>query len=889
MKKISAPTINFSKLDFLVINKKIIISFFTFLGLFLGQVANSQVVITEIADPSGTGGGDNRFVEICNIGTSTVDISSYVLRIYINGGNLPDEAPVSGAAGYDGMLAAGECFVFYRTGADTDLDFSACDASDSDGDVNGTGDDVYDLFDGTTVLDVYGVVGTDGTGEPWEYTDDRVIRNTTVTSGNGGIFDFSEWTKQNSTTTAGFDPCVSQFTTALPSISINDVSLDEGDASTTTFSFTITLSATAAADVTFTINTNDGTATVADNDYVAISAATGTITAGALTTTIDVTVNGDTDLESDEIFNVLLSGISANATINDGTGIGTINNDEAGIVPITFNALPDCDNSAGGTGTAANDNSFYVHISTLLNSDGTNPTTFTSSLGTVTGEIATGATSGTILISGLTDANYGSIITLTADNNTNTATVEIPVVICGFLVDNGGNGLTEDDVTNGTFCTEQNGITTPAILVEAAPSAALSSGNDITSTYVYVLVNTSESPTEIVAFNNSGLFDNSNVESGTNYSVYAFNVDDADLTSFQAQIDLNSTTDLAEMTGMSGDFSTFCYTSCWNVPFMPNCFICPTISALTATSPICDGTATTDLTATIANFHDSENNDRSYDVEFVYTTTQAVDAAAVYALTATVIGTEDIAAAGVTSVIEGSFTLPTVATPTTYYIYARIDEEGNIPDAACRPFAETQIIVNPLPTATVSAATTEICFNDTPVNFTFTGTADAVVTYSLDGGTTTTTITLDNTGNATLAASNTAPSTVTLVSVSLPSTTCNQTITGSATINVNPLPTASIALAANSLCSTSSGTDLSISGTVGAEVIYSIDGVNQAAITIEADGTNDIAVNPSATTIYALVSVTNPTTTCNQNLTDAVTLTILDVSCGDNFPWTGNN
>jgi len=161
------------------------------------------------------------------------------------------------------------------------------------------------------------------------------------------------------------------------------------------------------------------------------------------------------------------------------------------VANLSFEGLPDCDDMPNAAGTAATDNTMYIHISSLTNADGVNPTTFTSSIGTVTGTIAVGATAGTIQITGLADTDYGSILTLTADNNGMTAILEIPVVICGFSVDNGGGGQNEDDVSNGVFCTTQNGITAPAILVEAVPNSALSSGNDIISKYVYALVNTS--------------------------------------------------------------------------------------------------------------------------------------------------------------------------------------------------------------------------------------------------------------------------------------------------------------------------------------------------------------------------------------------------------------
>ena len=43
--------------------------------------------------------------------------------------------------------------------------------------VGGNGDDVYELYDGSSVVDIYGEVGVDGTGEDWEYLDAIAYRN----------------------------------------------------------------------------------------------------------------------------------------------------------------------------------------------------------------------------------------------------------------------------------------------------------------------------------------------------------------------------------------------------------------------------------------------------------------------------------------------------------------------------------------------------------------------------------------------------------------------------------------------------------------------------------------------------------------------------------------
>ena len=110
------------------------------------------------------------------------------------------------------------------------------------------------------------------------------------------------------------------------SVSINDVTISEGNSGTKVATFTVTRSGgTAAFDVNFA--TSDATATVADSDYVAAS---NTLHFGANenTKTISVTINGDTKVESNETFNVVLSNATNGATISDRQGVGTITNDD---------------------------------------------------------------------------------------------------------------------------------------------------------------------------------------------------------------------------------------------------------------------------------------------------------------------------------------------------------------------------------------------------------------------------------------------------------------------------------------------------------------------------------------------------------------------------------
>ncbi|MEZ5425308.1 MAG: Calx-beta domain-containing protein [Pyrinomonadaceae bacterium] len=114
---------------------------------------------------------------------------------------------------------------------------------------------------------------------------------------------------------------------AAPSISVDDVSQNEGNTGTTTFTFTVSLSAPSGQTVMVDYQTADNTATTADNDYVGIGQTTLTFNPGEVSKTVDVTVNGDMTVEPDETFFVNLSN-PVNATFGDNQGLGTIINDD---------------------------------------------------------------------------------------------------------------------------------------------------------------------------------------------------------------------------------------------------------------------------------------------------------------------------------------------------------------------------------------------------------------------------------------------------------------------------------------------------------------------------------------------------------------------------------
>jgi chitinase len=131
---------------------------------------------------------------------------------------------------------------------------------------------------------------------------------------------------------------------ASPTLSIDDVTVGEGDAGTTPTNFTVSLSAPSGRDVTVEFVTVEGDAT-ASTDY-AVSSGTLTLLAGDTSETATVNVSGDTLNEIDEVFHVQLSNPN-HATVADGNGDGTITNDD----PVPTVDVGDAAITEGDSGT----------------------------------------------------------------------------------------------------------------------------------------------------------------------------------------------------------------------------------------------------------------------------------------------------------------------------------------------------------------------------------------------------------------------------------------------------------------------------------------------------------------------------------------------------------
>ncbi|MCI0343888.1 MAG: hypothetical protein L0221_00400, partial [Chloroflexi bacterium] len=142
---------------------------------------------------------------------------------------------------------------------------------------------------------------------------------------NNTIFEI-QW--NGSATTTEFGSC-----SVVPAqLTIDDVVVVEGDGGTTDFVFTVSRDQN-QTEVSVTAQTLDGTAQ-AGSDYTSTGPTVLAFPAGGtFTQTLAVPVAGETLVELDESFSVELSN-PVNAVITDGSGLGTITNDDAATLAI---------------------------------------------------------------------------------------------------------------------------------------------------------------------------------------------------------------------------------------------------------------------------------------------------------------------------------------------------------------------------------------------------------------------------------------------------------------------------------------------------------------------------------------------------------------------------
>lgn len=149
------------------------------------------LVISEIMDHADQ--SSLKYVEICNRAGHTVSLGGVQLQKYTNGSLEPSIVDLSPV-----LLEPGEAHVIVNpSGADLFATTFGTTADQTSTVASGNGDDAYALVRWGSTLDLYGVIGVDGTDQPWEYKDRTVHRNDGVFLGRP-LFESTEWSQATS-------------------------------------------------------------------------------------------------------------------------------------------------------------------------------------------------------------------------------------------------------------------------------------------------------------------------------------------------------------------------------------------------------------------------------------------------------------------------------------------------------------------------------------------------------------------------------------------------------------------------------------------------------------------------------------------------------------------
>lgn len=135
-----------------------------------------QLLLSEIADPAGTGGDAFRFIELHNAGTEPIDLATaqWFLCRQVNGGTTWSDVALTGT------VAAAGTYLIAKNREDFFQAYGFYPQQESAG-ADGNGDDAYFIFRGGNhtnglLIDAFGEPDTNGKNTIWEYTDSRAVR-----------------------------------------------------------------------------------------------------------------------------------------------------------------------------------------------------------------------------------------------------------------------------------------------------------------------------------------------------------------------------------------------------------------------------------------------------------------------------------------------------------------------------------------------------------------------------------------------------------------------------------------------------------------------------------------------------------------------------------------
>lgn len=306
------------------------------------QAISATVVISQIQVAGGTAADE--FVELHNISNAPFDLNGHRL-VYRASTATTDNTDLASWTTSTIIPAGGFYLVAATPGYD---DTVTADKTFTDGGsgrfAGGTGGGIA-LRNGAvntgTIVDSVGYGNATNAFVETTATALPGANNSRARKNNG-----CEETDNNSNDFEGLTPSAPRNSSTVivcggggggtPTLTINNVTLNEGNGGPTIFTFTVSLSSAAGVGgVTYNIATQDNTATTADSDYNAINLTGESIAEGQTSKNYNITVNGDTTAEPNESFFVNVTAITgATPTTRQATG-NIVNDDGVAITPIS--------------------------------------------------------------------------------------------------------------------------------------------------------------------------------------------------------------------------------------------------------------------------------------------------------------------------------------------------------------------------------------------------------------------------------------------------------------------------------------------------------------------------------------------------------------------------
>jgi uncharacterized repeat protein (TIGR01451 family) len=303
---------------------------------------------------------------------------------------------------------------------------------------------------------------------------------------------------------------------AIPTVTINDPSVIEGNSGTKSMNFVITLSNPSSTTISVPFTLADGTATVG-SDYQTNSGSF-TVIPGSLTASLSIQIFGDATVEPDETFFVNL-GAATGATVVDNQGVGTIINDDGLPIPGIF--ISDVTVTEGNAGTV--NANFAVQLTQTSSSnvtvdfataDGTATagSDYVAKTGTLT--ILAGLTSGTITVTvngdttfepnetffvNLTNPTNGNILDAqglgTINNDDSSVVADLTVTKTGAATATGGTNVVYTIAVSNAGPSSATGVTVTDVLpagttfVSSTPTQGTCSGTTTVTCSLGALAN----------------------------------------------------------------------------------------------------------------------------------------------------------------------------------------------------------------------------------------------------------------------------------------------------------------------------------------------------------------------------------------------------------------